>query len=74
MVDLSKALYINRYIQKEATSLQGNNGPHKWTDNAELSVPDQMTSITEKRQGRSLTCNWADGGQAHKLSSTLWVL
>lgn len=22
--------------------------PHKWVDNAELSVPDQMTNITEK--------------------------
>lgn len=27
--------------------------PHKWVDNAELSVPDQMTNITEKTRPQS---------------------
>lgn len=28
----------------------------------------------QRRQGRSLICNWADGGQIHRISSTHWVL
>lgn len=40
-------------IQKEPTSFWGNNAPCKWADNAELSVPDQMTNITEETRPQS---------------------
>lgn len=28
----------------------------------------------QRRQGRSLICNWAVGGQTHRISSTHWAL
>lgn len=28
----------------------------------------------QRRQGHSLICNWADGGQTHRITSTHWIL
>lgn len=42
-----KELYIGSY-RKSLPQFKATMPPHKWVDNAELSVPDQMTNITEK--------------------------
>lgn len=47
-----KELYIGSY-RKRLPQFKATMPPHKWVDNAELSVPDQMTNITEKTRLQS---------------------
>lgn len=55
--DFSKRLYIKSCAlgsyRKSLPQFKATMPPHKWMDNAELSVPDQMTNITEKTRPQS---------------------
>lgn len=42
------------HIEKSLPHSKATKPPHKWVDNTELSVPDQMTNITEKTRPQSL--------------------
>lgn len=47
-----KELHVGSYRESLPQS-KATMPPHKWVDNAELSVPDQMTNITEKTRPQS---------------------
>lgn len=64
MLDHTDRAYLNSRQQCPLTS--------GWTMLNSLRLIRWLT--LQRRQGRSLICNWADGGQTHRISSAHWVL
>lgn len=69
-----KDLYVESY-RESLPQFKATMPPHKWVDNAELSVPDQMTNITEKTRPQSCfqLSGWRPNTQ-DQFNSTHWLL
>lgn len=76
-VDFSKRLYIKSCALGHTERAYLNSRQQcpltsGWTMLNSLCLIRWLT--LQRRQGRSLICNWVDGGQTHRISSTHWVL